>query len=152
MSIGLTINQKSRQSGFTLLEVLVAFVLMTVAVVVIAQSFSGGLRNLARTDSYGTAALIADSQLAQVGIVYPVETVEIDQTEVMEDSEIGLENNYHWMISIAAYGLALEEDAVVTPGQQQLFQVSVKVDWKEGGDLKTLQISSLRQGPVEGGF
>lgn len=148
----LSTTQLPRQTGFTLLEVLVAFVLMAVAVVVISQSFAGGLRNLARTDSYGIAALIADSQLAQVGIVYPIEPVEIDQAEVEEDSEIGLEKKYHWSISIAPYDLALDEDTLEVPARYQLFQVSVKVGWKEGGDSKTLQISSLRLGPLEGTF
>lgn len=144
--------RRFRQTGFTLLEVLVSFVLMAMAVVVIAQSFSGGLRNLARTDSYGIAALVADSQLAQVGIVYPVEVGEFDQADVEEDPESGLREKYHWSIAIEPYALELADETLETPVQQQLFQVKVNVDWEEGGERKHLQITSLRLGSGEAGF
>ncbi len=144
--------QRPHQSGFTLLEVLVAFVLMAVAVVVISQSFAGGLRNLARTDGYTTAALVADSQMVQVGIVYPVAEGEIDDTEVESEPESQLNEKYRWSISMSPYEIEMSDDQLDAPGEQQLFLVTVAVGWTEGGDERSFQLMSLKLGPKERGF
>ena len=49
-----------RQTGFTLLEVLVAFVLAAIGIVALIQAFAGGLRNLRKMDEYVVAAMVAD--------------------------------------------------------------------------------------------
>ncbi len=145
-------NGVSHQSGFTLLEVLVAFVLMAMAVVVIAQSFAGGLRNLARTDSYTTAALVADSQMVQVGVLYPVASGEFNQSDFESESDSRLDKQYRWSISMTPYELEAFDDQLERPGELQLFLVRVIVNWIESGEEKSLQIASLKAGPKEGGF
>lgn len=58
--------------GFTLLEVLVAFAIMSVAMVAIMQAFSGGLDATRRTAAASEALATARSLLDRVGAELPV--------------------------------------------------------------------------------
>ena len=53
--------------GFTLIEVLVAFMILTLSLSVLFRIFSGGLNNVAVAGNYAQAVLVAESQLALVG-------------------------------------------------------------------------------------
>ena len=52
--------------GFTLLEVLVALVLLSIALVAIFELFSTNLRGLAKTDDYSNAVIMAESKMREV--------------------------------------------------------------------------------------
>jgi len=61
-----------RQSGYTLIEVLVAFMILALALTVLLRIFSGGLRNVSVSSDYAIATLIAESRLAGAGIDVPL--------------------------------------------------------------------------------
>ena len=63
-----------RQSGYTLIEVLVAFMILALALTVLMRIFSGGLRNVSVSSDYAVATLIAESRLAATA-------VELDETK-----------------------------------------------------------------------
>src|SRR5512144_1838634 len=63
------IRRRNGESGFTLLEVLVAFAVLAVMVVPILQVFGGGLGASESVRAYATAALLARSKLAEVGVL-----------------------------------------------------------------------------------
>jgi len=127
-----------RQTGFTLLEVLVAFVLAAIGIVALIQAFAGGLRNLGKMDEFVMAAMVAESRLAEVGILYPVAVGE------MEGVEEG--DKYHWRISVAPFedpdGLAVMPEQ--TPA---LYLVEVDVSWDNRRKPGTFRLLSLRAGP-----
>ena len=52
--------------GFTLLEVLVALVLLSIALVAIFELFSTNLRGLAKSDDYSNAVIMAESKMREV--------------------------------------------------------------------------------------
>ena len=54
--------------GYTLVEVLVAFVILAMALSVLLRIFSGGVRNVGVSSDYAKAVLIAESRLATAGI------------------------------------------------------------------------------------
>ncbi len=58
----------SQRSGFTLIEVLVAFAILVLALVSIMEIFSTGLQGVERSASYTEAVLLAESKLAAAGI------------------------------------------------------------------------------------
>ena len=62
-----------QQRGFTLIEVLVAFMILTLSLTVIFRIFSGGLRNIALSEDYARAVLVAESQLSAIGVSEPLE-------------------------------------------------------------------------------
>jgi type II secretion system protein I len=63
------IRLSSGESGFTLLEVLVAFAVLAVMIVPILQVFGGGLGMTESARAHTTAALLARSKLAEVGVL-----------------------------------------------------------------------------------
>ena len=130
----------SRQSGFTLLEVLVAFVLAAIGIVALLQAFAGGLRNLGKMDEYVQAALVAESRLAEVGILYPVAPGE------MEGLEEG--RKYRWHVTITPFedpeGLAVPQDAAQEGAP--LYLVEVDVSWPGRRKPGHFVLRSLRVG------
>ena len=63
------------RGGFTLLEVLIAFAILAVAMTALMQAFSQGLRGLEVAEDYATAIMLARSKMAEVG---PAEDVVSD--------------------------------------------------------------------------
>jgi prepilin-type N-terminal cleavage/methylation domain-containing protein len=89
----------SGQSGFTLLEVLVAFAVLAVMIVPILQVFGGGLGTRETARAYSTAALLARSKLAEVG-----------SGEALDEGETaGTFENYEWRRTISRTELTAAE-------------------------------------------
>jgi general secretion pathway protein I len=114
--------------GFTLLEVLVALAILSVAVVAMLQLFGQGLRLLKVSGDYQQAVLLADQKAREV------ETVR-------EGVEAGQEGDFEW--ERRATVTAVPEELTVsgtglTP--LRLFLVSVKVRW--GG--RSVEVATLR--------
>lgn len=124
---------RKKQMGFTLLEVLVAFVVMASVLAVIMQGFAGGLRNLGSSDKYGMAVLVAESKLNEVGPIYPVEEGAVEGEE---------DTGFSWRILFEPW-----EDAALLAGEPlgDLLLVTVEVSWLEAGKNKRFILSSLRQ-------
>jgi general secretion pathway protein I len=78
--------------GFTLLEVLVSFVILASASALLLGMLSGGLRQVTRARSDTEASLYAQSTLDQLGIDAPVEP------GVQEGVYAG--GRYHWRLEI----------------------------------------------------
>ena len=72
-----------RASGFTLLEVLVAFTILAVLLTALIQAFSQGLRASTVAEERATAVLVARSIMAEVGSSIPLE--ESEQSGDLED-------------------------------------------------------------------
>lgn len=133
-----------RQGGFTLLEVLVALVILSVAVVATLQLFGGGLR-LARTaGDHVAATVLATAKLAEVG-AGPLE----------EGATEGSEGEYRWTrrVTLDPALLPVEPAAQLTAegtgapaGTVRLARVSVEVQWGKGRrvELATLRAWSTR--------
>ena len=65
-------SEAADQAGFTLLELLVAFAILAVAMAAMLQAFSGGLDAARRTDRASEALAAARSLLERVGTELPV--------------------------------------------------------------------------------
>ena len=62
----------NRARGFTLLEVLLAFVIFSISFAVVLQIISGSIRNTMRSKQYTEVALIAQSVMDRVGLEIPL--------------------------------------------------------------------------------
>jgi general secretion pathway protein I len=80
-----------RAGGFTLLEILVAFTILAIALTAIIQAFSQGLRASSVAEERATLVMLARSKLAEVGHSIPLE-----ETEQSGDFEDGL----GWQLTI----------------------------------------------------
>jgi general secretion pathway protein I len=114
---------RPRDSGFTLIEVLVAFVIFAVTLASLLQVFSGGLRDAQLADEYARATMIAQSRLAGVTTAERVE----------EGSSSGNEGAFAWAVAAAPYDERQESaDADRSKDYNlrvRLMRVDVKVGW-----------------------
>jgi general secretion pathway protein I len=114
---------RARQSGFTILEVLTAFVLFAVALVALLQVFSGGLRDAQLADEYARAGMMAQSRLAAF-----TATERPD-----EGSSSGTDGSFSWTMSATAYDERQEAGAADRSKdfnlRVRLLRVESKVAW-----------------------
>jgi general secretion pathway protein I len=123
--------------GFSLLEVLVAFVIMSLALGVLLKVFSTGLRGAALSDEYGRAAILAESKLASLGV----------ESELVEGTAEGeFDERYRWRTSIVEVVLDEHTDNVSPPGggSIQPLQLTVEVYWESGARRRSVELSTLR--------
>ena len=122
-----------RQSGYTLIEVLVAFMILALALTVLLRIFSGGLRNVSVSSDYATATLIAESRLAAAGIDIPLRPGETSGTEG---------ERFEWTVSVQDYqpwpGYRSASQAV------DAYRVTVTVEWPNGDNTRSVGLSTVR--------
>jgi general secretion pathway protein I len=118
----------SRQDGFTLIEVLVAFAILSLTVVVAVQGFAGGLRLLKLSGDHQRAILIADQKAREV--VVP-----------KEGREEGTEGGFAWERVIKSVP-APELDVPGRPVKWHVYEISVQVAW--GEQRRAVGVTTLR--------
>lgn len=129
-------SASSKQQGFSLLEVLVAFVVMGLVVGVLLQLFGSSMRGVALSAEYSFAVQVAESRMAAIG----------NEIEVEEGSVSGEEkgSGYRWEVVMEA--LEPDEKMEKVPLPLQLYRVEVIVTWKSGDKPREFHLSSLRFG------
>jgi general secretion pathway protein I len=122
-----------RQSGYTLIEVLVAFMILALALTVLLRIFSGGLRNVSVSSDYAAATLIAESRLAAAGIDIPLRPGETSGTEG---------ERFEWTVSVKGYqpwpGYRSAASGV------DAYRVTVTVEWPHGDNTRRVGLSTIR--------
>jgi general secretion pathway protein I len=125
--------------GFTLMEILVAFVVLAAAVGILYRTFSTGLRNVDAVAGYSEAIAIAEARLTSLGLEKPLE--EGEESGATED------RRFNWRIVVQPY--TAPGDAPDRPGgfisPYQLLRATVTVTWAEQGTQKrTVELSTVR--------
>lgn len=118
----------SGQRGFTLIEVLVAFAVLSLTVVVAVQGFAQGLRLLKLSGDHQHAILIADQKAREV--VLP-----------KEGREEGTEGHFAW----ARTTRPLPAPELEVPGRAprwHVYQIDVQVAWGDG--RRAVGVTTLR--------
>ena len=130
-----------RQDGFTLIEVLVAFAILSLTVIVSVQGFAGGLRLLKLSGDHQRAILIADQKVREV--VVP-----------KEGREEGTEGAFAWE-RVTKSVPAPELDVPGRAAKWHVYEISVQVAWGEqrrSVGVTTLRtVSDAQQQPQEAG-
>jgi len=121
------------QQGFTLIEVLVAFMILTLSLSVLFRIFSSGLTNVAVAGDYAQAVLVAESQLALVGRSEPLL---VGQTS----GESG--EQFRWRRTVESY-IPWEDDTALTVPVSG-YHISVEVSWTHNGRDQQIILNSLR--------
>ncbi len=122
-----------RAGGFTLLEVIIAFTILALALGTLLQAFTTGLRSLNAAEAYAMAVMHAKSKLEEVGRIIPVE----------EGAESGeFEDGFRWVVAISPF--EAPEDANWGQLDMAPFNVTVTVAWD---DSREVTLDTLRLGP-----
>lgn len=128
-----------RSRGFTLVEIVVAFVLLSAVLVTGFEIFSAGLRRAGDLDDRARALVIAQSKLAAAGVE---EQFREGQTTGQSD-----DGRFRWTVAVRR-----SEEGGGAPGQPpnsayQLYRVDVRVEWT-GDDtrVRSLELATLGLG------
>lgn len=133
-------GSRSRSGGFTLLEVIIAFALLALALTLLLGSLSGGARQIRHADHASRAALHAQSLLAQVGVG------EILQPGRSEGTFSG--DDYRWTLQVSPYRDPANPAPALQPSPLRLLQLDLEVRW--GDDARdALRWQTLRLVPGE---
>lgn len=125
MRAGLRYAPSSRQGGFTLVELIAAFVIFALGFGILMQILGDSLRTTRQSAEATQAALYAQSLLDIQGIGEPLK----------EGGSSGdFDDKYHWQLNVQRYqpqatAGATMTQAMNTPGQPELFQLELVVSW-----------------------
>lgn len=125
------------QQGFTILEVLVAFLVAALLLSVILSGFSSGMSNLVRTDRISQAAIIAQSRLAEVGVVEPLHVARYKGRDQQAP-------DFSWQVNIVPFEWELA--APLANAGSTMYRVDVEVFWLSAEKEHSFVLSSLRMG------
>lgn len=114
-----------RQAGFTLLELLVAFMVLVLAFTVMLRIFSGGLRGVGDAQAHSRAVEHARAQLALMGTEHPLRPGELTGETA---------DGYRWQVTaepVAASQLPRQDagQLLQSPAQPELLRVTARVSW-----------------------
>ncbi|AKK68929.1 type II secretion system protein XpsI [Xanthomonas translucens] len=124
------------QRGYTLIEVIVAFALLALALTLLLGSLSGAARQVKRADQLSRATLYAQSLLAAQGVEQPLQP-----GRAQGSFEQG---HYRWTLDVAPYVDARRPpDTTLTPGLPTLLQLNLQVRWGDAS-AQALQWKTLR--------
>ena len=127
-----------RNRGFTLVELLLAFMVFALSFAVVLEILSGSMRNTVRARHFTEAALTAQSVMDQVGIEIPLE-VGYGMT--------GEDGDYRWTLEIYEYaGAESDMNAVELAELTQitLLQVDLEIRWGEPPRDRSERFSTVK--------
>ncbi|NOR69137.1 MAG: prepilin-type N-terminal cleavage/methylation domain-containing protein [Methylomarinum sp.] len=106
----------SKNKGFSLLEILVAFTIMAVSLGIVLKIFSSGVNTAVISEDYIIATQIAESLMAKAGVE---ETLEISEKSGIEGEK------YQWQVRIENN----ETFEITEDSEVELLNVQVIVKW-----------------------
>lgn len=126
-------NAKRHCDGYTLIEVLVAMMILALSLSVIFRIFGGGLNKIAVASDYSRAVMVAESVLAATG-----------NTEILRTGESSgsLFEKYRWVRTVSLYQADGEPSFDDLP--LSVYRVSVVVEWPGTSGNRSLDLSALK--------
>ena len=124
-----------RVRGYTLIEVIVAFALLAMALTVLLGSLSNASRQVHWADGASRAALYAQSLLDEAGVGEPLKAG--TRQGAFED------DRYHWTLVTRPYTDPGKPGQATTGDGAQLFEIVLDMDWGTA-PAQTLHLQTLR--------
>lgn len=130
------VNELLSQEGFTLVEVLIAVVILAVGLLLVVESLSRGQQELRASDYLTQASMLAEDKLAETEIrVRQYHRLQAGQEQGVW-SQFG--KNIPWLVKVEAY----HHESVID--ETKLNKVTVDLNWMEGSSRRAgLLLESL---------
>jgi len=126
-----------RQRGFTLVEVVVAFLLLAVVLVTVFEIFTRGMSRAGELDNYSRALAIAQSEIASAGVEDA-----LVEGEMRGESD---DRQFRWVMSVRKYVEETADPALAAqPTPYALYRLEARVGWQAGtGAEREVALSTL---------
>jgi general secretion pathway protein I len=121
------------ESGFTLLEVIVATAIMAIAVIGLLSLISGSLANAARVKEYDRAAMLARQQMGELLVSEPL--------PLGADLNGNFDNSSGWSARAEPFQLPVTPG----PGQPMLARIQLQIWWVSEGRRKSVDFEGYRR-------
>jgi general secretion pathway protein I len=116
------------QQGFSLLEVLVAFSILVISLVVIVDVFSTGLRSVMSAVNYQQVSLYAGSKLAELRV----------SESLTAGTDEGRFNDIYYWQSVVTEPAWVDKNLPI-----KIYEITLTVAWKEREQDKTYTVSTI---------
>lgn len=129
---------KNASNGFTLLEVMLAFVVFALSFATVLEILSGSMRSVTRSNDDTEVALFAQSVMDLVGTDIPLEQGQFNGT--------GLDR-YQWQLDIYLFESGEGDDHTMELAELtgvELFRIELNVDWTSGRRQRHLEFATIR--------
>lgn len=123
--------------GFSLIEIMIAFVIMAIALTIVIRVFSTGLKTVSETEKYSIAVQIAESLMARVG-----EDISLDNSQLKGD----IEETYYWLVTIEP--MLIDYKLLMIDGandNMQLKKVKIQVGWLDNQISSKVELDEIKQ-------
>lgn len=120
----------AREGGFTLLEVLVALALLSIALVAVFELFSANLKGITASDDYVSAVLRAESKMREI----------LDDDKLTEKSwSEATDGGYRMDATVADAATDRTENL-----QVKLLEITLTVHWTRGIKERSLTLKTMK--------
>jgi len=137
--------KRRRQRGFTLLEVLVAAVIMGIAVAGLMSGLSTSVHNAARLSQYDRATLLARQKMDELLVA-----TEIRRGQPLQgafDPSLTGGQQITWSAIVAPF----ESTPGAGPGQWVLDRIQLQLSWMDGETKRGFALEGFRRGVLQPG-
>lgn len=133
---GFSHSSPQKNTGFTLIEVIASFTILSMTFMVVLEILSNSSANTIKSSSRTQIALLAQSKMDEVGILIPIE----------EGSVAGdFDDEKSWFINIQPYEVQYEGNVDMNFVPVELFKVQLDITWPDGhGQPRTSTFTTLK--------
>jgi len=122
----------TNQRGFTLMEILVAVMILAISVVVILQLFSGGLKSSRLSGDYTLAIFHAREKMDEI-------LLQDEMTDEVLEGEF--DDGYEWRVNVKY--IEPDEEDKRSPVVDS-FNIDVNINWFYGNKKKDFKVSTIK--------
>jgi general secretion pathway protein I len=139
IGIAVTVVGQARQGGFTLLEVLIAFLIASLALGAMIGAANSALQATRTATRYQEATIRAQSKLDEAvngGALTPGAW----------DGDDG--SGYHWRVQVAPATTAISQSSGSSAAALTLYAVAVWITWQDGTRTREIRLDTEHIGQV----
>ena len=129
---------RRRSGGFTLLEVMLAFVIFALSFATVLEIMAASMRSVRRAGDDTEVALLAQSVMDLVGTEIPLQVGDFSGTGM---------DRYNWHMGVFLFAASDEDlrtDELAELSGIELYQIDLDIDWQSGRRERNLHFSTVR--------